>query len=134
MWRRSSAYQRGSAWPSAPRKALQVSTSATPYIVLAVIAVLSWFGGMGWLLRDTLAAPMAPVALVQLIAALCVPPALIGIIYLLGQRGSAAEARRFGATSRAMRAEAAALERTVAALSARIEETRSASARMLCYT
>jgi hypothetical protein len=91
---------------------------------LALLAVLGWFGGMGWLLRDTLTSPMAPVDLVQLVAALCVPPALIGILYLLGQRGSAAEARRFGATARSMRAEAAALERTVAGLSQRIEENR----------
>jgi len=92
---------------------------------LAIVAVLGWFGGMGWLLRDTLAGPMAPVVLVQLIAALCVPPALIGILYLLSMRTSAAEARRFGATARAMRAEAASLERVVATLAHRIETNRA---------
>jgi hypothetical protein len=92
---------------------------------LAIVAVLGWFVGMGWLLRDTLARPMSAVDLVQLIAALCVPPALIGILYLLAMRTSAAEARRFGATARAMRAEAASLERVVATLSRKIEINRA---------
>ncbi len=95
---------------------------------LAILAVLGWFGGMAWLLRDTLATPMPPVALIELIAALCVPPALIGILYLLAMRTSAAEARRFGATARAMRAEADNLEATVAALSRKIEANRAALA------
>lgn len=95
---------------------------------LAILAVLGWFGGMAWLLRDTLTTPMAPVALIELIAALCVPPALIGILYLLAMRTSTAEARRFGATARAMRAEAARLEQVVATLSAKIEANRAALA------
>ncbi|WP_342249910.1 hypothetical protein [Sphingomonas sp. OTU376] len=96
--------------------------------VLAIVAVLGWLGAMGWLLRGAFAAPMAPAALVQLIAALCVPPALIGILYLLALRTSRAEAHRFGATARAMRAEAASLERVVATLSRKIEENRAALA------
>ncbi len=96
--------------------------------VLAVAAILGWFGGAGWLLRGTFAAPMAPAALVELLAALCVPPALIGILYLLGLRTSRAEARRFGATARAMRAEAASLDRVLATLARKIEENRVALA------
>ncbi len=92
---------------------------------LAILAVLGWFGGAGWLLRDTLTGEIAPVALVQLIAALCVPPALICIFYLLALRTSTAEAQRFGATARAMRAEAASLERVVATLSRKIEANRA---------
>jgi hypothetical protein len=93
--------------------------------VLAIIPVLAWFGGMGWFLRNTFAAPMPAVQLIQLIAALCVPPIMIGILYLLALRTSGAEARRFGTTARAMRAEAAALERTVALLSQRLELNRA---------
>ena len=52
-------------------------------------------------------------------------PTLIGILYLLSLRTSGAEAKRFGTTARAMRAEAAALEATVATLSARIELNRA---------
>lgn len=95
---------------------------------LAILAVLGWFGTMSWLLRGTFAAPMEPARLVELIAALCVPPALIGILYLLALRTSRAEARRFGASARAMRAEAASLERVVATLSRKIEENRIALA------
>lgn len=95
---------------------------------LALLAVLGWFGAMGWLLRGSFAPPVDPVRLVQLIASLCVPPALIGIIYLLALRTSRAEAQRFGASARAMRAEAASLERVVATLSRKIEENRAALA------
>jgi hypothetical protein len=95
---------------------------------LAVLVVLGWFGTMGWLLRGSFAPPVDPARLVQLIAALCVPPALIGILYLLTLRTSRAEARRFGASARAMRAEAASLERVVATLSRKIEENRAALA------
>lgn len=95
---------------------------------LAILVVLGWFGAMGWRLRGTFAAGMTPASLVQLIAALCVPPALVGILYLLALRTSRAEAQRFGASARAMRAEAASLERVVATLSRKIEENRAALA------
>ncbi len=95
---------------------------------LAALAILGWFGAMGWLLRATFAAPMPASDLVQLIAALCVPPALICILLLLARRSSRAEARRFGNTARAMRAEAASLERTIATLSRKIEDNRAALA------
>lgn len=92
---------------------------------LTILAVLGWFGGALWLLRDTLAGSIAPIALIELIAALCVPPALICVVYLLALRTSTAEAQRFGATARAMRAEAASLERVVATLSRKIEANRA---------
>ncbi len=95
---------------------------------LASVAILAWLGGMAWLLRDTLRAPMPPIDLVELIAALCVPPALICLLCLLALRTSRAEARRFGATARAMRAEAASLERVIATLSNKIEANRTALA------
>ena len=63
-----------------------------------------------------LATPRCRSQLTGFIAASCVPPALIGILLLLALRTSSAEARRFGGTAQAMRAEAASLERTVAAL------------------
>lgn len=66
----------------------------------------------------------APMAVASFVAALCVPPALIGIGLLLTLRTSRAEASRFAGTARAMRAEAAYLERTIAVLSRTIEENR----------
>ncbi|RYY45259.1 MAG: hypothetical protein EOP59_04775 [Sphingomonadales bacterium] len=87
--------------------------------------VLAWIGVAGWLLQPVFTAPPPPADLIQLIAALCIPPALIGILWLLLRRSSAAEARRFGDTARAMRAEAASLERVVATLSRKIEANRA---------
>ena len=95
---------------------------------LALLASAVWLGAMVWLALPTIRAGLEPVALIELIAALCIPPALIGILYLLALRTSAAEARRFGATARAMRAEAASLERSVAVLARKIEENRAALA------
>lgn len=99
---------------------------AVPVLALGLIAV--WFGVMGWLLHPALTAPMPAAELVQIIAALCVPPALVCILWLLARRTSRAEARRFRDTARAMRAEAASLERTVAVLSRKIEGNRAALA------
>jgi len=88
---------------------------------LALLAVAGWVGGMIALSWPVLTAGLAPLALVQFVAALCVPPTLIGIVWLLAQRTSRAEARRFAATAQAMRAEASALDATLAAISRRIE-------------
>lgn len=96
---------------------------ALPTFAIGLIVV--WIGVAGWLLQPLIAAPPPPVELVQLIAALCVPPALIGIFWLLALRTSVAEARRFGKTARAMRAEAASLERVVATLSRKIDANRA---------
>jgi hypothetical protein len=54
------------------------------------------------------------------------PLALIGIAYLLLQRTSRREARRFAGTASAMRSEAAALERAIARLGERIDANRQA--------
>ena len=90
---------------------------------LGVLVSLGWIGGMLALAWPGLAA-LEPVGVASFIAALCVPPALIGILLLLGLRTSTAEARRFGRTSAAMRAEAASLERTIAVLSRNLEANR----------
>ncbi|MET0307120.1 MAG: hypothetical protein ABW023_00305 [Sphingomonas sp.] len=95
---------------------------------VALLASAIWLGGMIWLALPSIRAGLEPVALIELIAALCIPPALIGILYLVGLRTSAAEARRFGATARDMRAEAASLERAVATLARKIEANRAALA------
>ncbi len=91
---------------------------------LAGIAVLAWVGGM-----LAFAAPMLatldPVGWTSFIAALCVPPALIGIVWLLAMCTSHAEARRFAATAQSMRAEAAALERVVATVRRTLAESQA---------
>lgn len=95
--------------------------------ILGGLVALGWIGAMLWLARADLPA-LGAVALAEFIAALCVPPALIAILLVLAMRTSSAEARRFGDVSRAMRAEAASLERTVAALSNTIAANRQSIA------
>lgn len=95
---------------------------------LAILAVLAWLGAMLWIAAPRLGQGLDGVALAQFIAALCVPPALIGIVWLLALRTSRAEARRFATTARAMRAEAAALERTIALVGRQVSASRIALA------
>ena len=90
---------------------------------LAILLALGWVGGLLWLARAALPT-LPPVALAEFGAALAVVPTLIGILWLIGLRSSYAEARRFGATAAAMRADAASLETAVAALSAAITDQR----------
>ena len=90
---------------------------------LATLACVTWLGGMLWIARDQLPF-LLPVPLVEFIAALCVVPALIGIVYLLAMRTSRREANRFRTTAQAMRAEAASLERTVAVIARTLEGNR----------
>jgi len=92
--------------------------------VLATVVCLAWLGSMLWLAAPSLQAGVEPIQLAEFIAALCVPPVLIGIIWLLALRTSTAEARRFGRTAAAMRAEAASLERTIAVLSTHLDDNR----------
>lgn len=89
---------------------------------LGALVSVAWIGTMLWFARD--AFPLPPVAFVQFAAALCVVPTLVAVLCLLAFRTSRAEAHRFGATARAMRVEAANLERTVAALGDRIAANR----------
>ena len=95
--------------------------------VVGMVVALAWFTAIPLMARQQLAG-MTVATLAGFIAALCVPPALIGILLLLLRTGSQAEARRFGHTARTMRSEAASLERTVAGLSHSIDASRDALA------
>ena len=92
---------------------------------LAIIVALGWLGSMVALVGPQNLVGMAPVALAQLVAALCVPPALIGVIWLIVQRNSRAEAHRFADVARTMRQETEALERAMATISAQIDAKRT---------
>lgn len=96
--------------------------------VVAILVALGCTGAMLALAWPSVRAGLPPVALVQLLAALCVPPTLVALLYLLAMRTSRAEAHRFGTTARAMRAEAAMLERVITMLARRIDENRAALA------
>lgn len=90
---------------------------------LAAIAVTGWTGGMLAWSAPSLPA-LGPIGLVSFIAALCVPPMLLGVGWLLVRRNSRAEARRFAATARAMRAEAQALDAVIARVRQTLAESR----------
>jgi hypothetical protein len=90
----------------------------------SVVALsLVWVGALVFLARDSFAA-MTPLALAQFGAAAATVPALAGIVWLASLRTSGAEARRFATSAHRMRAEAQALESTVAVLGEQIEERR----------
>src|SRR5690348_10931173 len=67
---------------------------------LAILLSVGWIGAALWFTRGTWMAPTEPAALLPLIAAIATVPTLIGIVYLLLLRTSAAEAQRFGKTAR----------------------------------
>lgn len=94
---------------------------------LAIILSVFWLATLVWVARDVLSS-MSPLELAQFGAATATVPSLAGIVYLVSLRTSDAEARRFGATARAMRAESLALEGAVAALGDEIESRRTALA------
>jgi hypothetical protein len=91
---------------------------------LAVIAVIVWIGGMlAW--AGSALTRLGPVQAASFIAALCVPPMLIGIAWLLLRRNSQSEARRFAATAQALRGETLALETVVTTIRRSLGESRA---------
>lgn len=107
-------------------------TPSGPGAVIASLAIgvaLAWLGGMLAFAWPSLSSGVAPLTLISLIGALASPLALIALFALLMLRTSQAEAKRFGATARAMRAEAAALERAIAVMSNTLEANRKELAR-----
>ncbi len=104
-----------------PRWAERIAVGALGLIAAVWIALFAWRAALAF------SGGMPPFSAIFLgAAALSAPLALIGIAYLLLRRTSRREARRFGETAEAMRAQAAELERVLATLSARIEQNRLA--------
>jgi len=106
----------------APRSWIQPALAA-----LALTASALWLSVMLWLCWPAVSTLDAP-ALAELIAALCVPPLLIGVIWLVARGGSRGEAKRFAQTAAAMRAEAATLEDRIVGLTDRLAAGRAALA------
>jgi hypothetical protein len=105
------------AMPSA-RREMVGATLLCIAAVLWIAAMLTSFEADGGALVD----------IVNRLSAASGPLALLGIGYLLLQRTSRREARRFGQTAAAMRAEAGALEATIARLAARLDDNNKALA------
>jgi hypothetical protein len=90
---------------------------------LAVLIAAVWIGALLWLARSALPV-LDALVLASFAAALVTGPILVGVVYLIARRSSRAEARRFGVTAQAMRAEAASLERSIATLTATLAASR----------
>jgi len=102
-----------------------------PWPAIAAAGLLSagWLGLFGWGAWSSLdgAAP-GPALIAQWIATASAPLALIGVLYVLLQRNSRAEARRFGRTAAALRAESASLEAALAIAASKLEDNRASLA------
>ena len=92
-------------------------------VVAAIVLALAWVIALPWFARATLST-LSLAQIAEFVAALAMVPTLIGVLWLVGLRTSYAEARRFGATATAMRAEAASLEKAVAAMGLALGEHR----------
>ncbi|MDQ1156684.1 gas vesicle protein [Sphingomonas sp. SORGH_AS 950] len=93
-------------------------------MILAIGASVLWFGGMlAWGLLGT-KAPSAE-GLASFVTLALAGPMLIAILWLLAQRSSSAEQRRFAMTAHDMRREAMALERAVGMIGRALEANRS---------
>ncbi|MFV0625147.1 hypothetical protein ACBY01_14205 [Sphingomonas sp. ac-8] len=113
--------------PVVEEEAEQPDTTARRWLLPAVALVLAfgWLLTMLWLAGPWIGSGPFPPQLAGFVAALCVPPMLLAVLWLLFQRSSAAEARRFGDVARGLRSEAESLERTVAALSQQLATNRA---------
>ncbi|MDY0958639.1 hypothetical protein SOM26_08070 [Sphingomonas sp. CFBP8993] len=98
-------------------------TSPIPLIV-AGVAAIGWFGGaLAWGLSGT--ATIAPVTLAPIVTLALAGPLLIAVLWLVTQRNSQAEQRRFAMTAHDMRREAMALQQAVTAIGNALAANRS---------
>ena len=92
-----------------------------------IVVAIAWPLGLIWLARDSLFA-LPAIDLARFVGTLALGPILAGIAWLLLLRTSTAEAQRFGATARAMRDEATALEAHVGRLNDALSQSHRALA------
>jgi hypothetical protein len=107
---------------TAPVERHEPSPARWPLIVAILVsvlwatAILSWGISASPILSPATLAPLGTLALAG--------PMLIAVLWLVGQRSSRAEQRRFALTARDMREEAAALERAVGAIGQALSANR----------
>ena len=119
------------AMPSSPSPWLDEGTMPVeeeaparwPLIVAVLASVLWVVASLTWGIMA--GASLSPSTLAPLVTLAMAGPILIAILWLVGQRSSRAEQRRFALTARDMRAEAVALERAVAAIGQALAANRS---------
>lgn len=94
--------------------------AVVPWLLLAF--AVAWIAALSALAWGRVSAPLE---IAQIAAAALLGPLAAGVAWLLALRTSRAEAQRFGASARAMRLEAAALESTVGSLGVVIDQQRA---------
>jgi hypothetical protein len=93
-------------------------------LIVAGVAAIGWFGGaLAWGLSGM--AVMSPTTLAPIVTLALAGPLLIAVLWLVTQRNSQAEQRRFAMTAHDMRREAMALEQAVTAIGHALAANRS---------
>lgn len=114
--------------PAAPQDPIDAPRFGWIFTLLAVAAGVGTTYGMASLALPAWDEPLSNFQRVQLLASLCVPAAVVALLYLIAMRTSTAEARRHADTARAMREAAEHLEARTAALTDRLLVQRNALA------
>jgi hypothetical protein len=96
--------------------------------VIAVIAALAWIGTVTWERYLVIGTAFGLSDVTSLIAGSSAPLALIAVLWLLAQRSSRAEERRFAATSKLIDTEADRLQALFALINTRIADGRASLA------
>ncbi|OAN62729.1 hypothetical protein [Sphingomonas sp. TDK1] len=113
-------------------EALPAHTHGAPAAWIApLVAIIAGVGatyGMASLAMPAWYEPLSDFQRVQLLASVCIPGAVVALLYLIAVRTSTSEARRFADTARTMREEAEHLEMRTATLTDRLVAQRHALA------
>lgn len=112
----------------APPEAHRPSQFGWVLPLVAICAAVGATEAMASLALPAWDTELSPFQQVQLLACLCIPTAVVALLYLIVQRTSTAEGQRLTRITQAMRAETAELERLSAMLTDRLSAQRSALA------
>lgn len=98
---------------------------STAAISFAILIVIGWSGVFGWAFAPEILSVPTLARSVELVSIWAVPVALIALIWLLVQRNSHAEARRFGDVSQRLRSDSDALNARMQLVNGEIALARS---------
>ncbi|GGB66384.1 coiled-coil domain-containing protein [Blastomonas aquatica] len=103
---------------------LTVPESATRWTIAAALVAAAWTGVFVWASIPQWQAGVTPALAVQAISQWAVPVVAILALYLIVQRNSVAEARRFAKVAGSLRAESVALETRLGAINSELSLAR----------
>ncbi|MEO5494681.1 MAG: hypothetical protein ABIR08_11740 [Sphingomonas sp.] len=104
------------------------SIAAKVWGTLAILLALGWIGYFGYFAAPIFLSVPQPIAIniTSTLGLITMPLILLGVVWLIARRSSAAEARRFNATALSMRVEAGHLQAVITAMTHTIETNRLA--------